>query len=98
MGTQEERIESLEHSYGTINRTFNVDIVPIIRKLDHAIMGHWDEEKNEFINGLVQQVAIIADTSRSTKKRVWMVLGVAKEIFVGLAVVYLLCSFGLKGG
>jgi len=96
MPTLEDRVDNLEHNYGTINRTFNMDVVPVLRKLDHAIMGYFDENSNKFVNGLVQTVENIANGKRTGRKRFWYIMGIAKDVVIGISVLFLMYVFGLK--
>ena len=96
MATIEERVETLENDYGMINRTFNMDIVPIIRRMDKVISGFTDE-RNEFIDGLQQKVEKLVECNSIGKKRFWNIVLVVKDIFVSVSAIFILYQLGIKG-
>ena len=96
MATIEERVETLENDYGMINRTFNMDIVPIIRRMDKVISGFTDE-RNEFIDGLQQKVEKLVECNSMGKKRFWNIVLVVKDIFVSVSAIFILYQLGIKG-
>ena len=95
MATIEERVETLENDYGMINRTFNMDIVPIIRRMDKVISGFTDE-RNEFIDGLQQKVEKLVECNSIGKKRFWNIMLVVKDIFVSVSAIFILYQLGIK--
>jgi len=95
MATIEERVETLENNYGMINRTFNMDIVPIIRRMDKVISGFTDE-RNEFIDGLQQKVEKLVECNSIGKKRFWNIMLVVKDIFVSVSAIFILYQLGIK--
>ena len=91
MLTLENRVENLERCYRDVT-----DAIPVLHKLDKAIMGYWDEDLNIFVSGIVQKVEAMANGKAIGRKRIWVALGVIKDVAVGLLTIFLVWKFGLK--
>ena len=96
------RIQNLESNYGRMADSLRriaekiEKLFETTEKMSRTMIGHMDNGSNMFVPGYIQRLETVEGTIKSRKKKFFSVLSAAKDIFVGVAVVWIIWKFGIS--